>query len=148
VLALSGWDGDNLLACLVAKELGAGEVIARFTNTELVGLLSGSGIDATVSSRLSAANEILRFVRRGIIHSVTTFSDSDAEAIELEVRPGSPAIGKTLNDLNPPASLIIGGVQRGDKAFVPRGSTIIEEGDHLIVIARPEAIAAAESLSG
>jgi trk system potassium uptake protein TrkA len=148
VLALSGWDGDNLLACLVAKELGAGEVIARFTNTDLVALLSGAGIDATVSSRLSAANEILRFVRRGIIHSVTTFSDSDAEAIELEVRPGSPAIGKTLNDLNPPASLIIGGVQRGDKAFVPRGSTVIEEGDHLIVIARPEAIAAAESLSG
>lgn len=148
VLALSGWDGNNLLACLVAKELGAGEAIARFTNTDLVRLLSGVGIDATVSSRLAAANEILRFVRRGVIHSVTTFSDSDAEAIELEVGPASPAIGKSLNDLNPPASLIVGGVQRGKDAFVPRGNTVIEEGDHLIVIARPEAIAAAESLSG
>ena len=148
VMALTGWDSENVLGALVAKSLGAGEVIARFTNTELVGMLSGLGIDATVSSRLSAANEILRFVRRGVIYSVVTFSDSDAEAIELEVGPDSPAIGKTLADLKLPHSLIIGGVQRQDKAFVPRGITEIQEGDHLIVIALPEAISTAEKLSG
>lgn len=148
VMALSGWDSENVVGALVAKALGAHEVIARFTNTNLVGLLSGIGIDATVSSRLSAANEILRFVRRGVIHSVVTFSDSDAEAIELEVGPKSPAIGETLADLRLPHSLIIGGVQRGSKAFVPRGSTTIEEGDHLIMIALPEALGTAEKLSG
>ena len=44
--------------------------------------------------------------------------------------------------------MIIGGVQRGKEAFVPRGNTMIEAGDHLIVIALPEAIAMAEKLSG
>jgi trk system potassium uptake protein TrkA len=148
VMALSGWDSENVVGALVAKALGAHEVIARFTNTDLVGLLSGIGIDATVSSRLSAANEILRFVRRGVIHSVATFSDSDAEAIELEIGPNSPAIGKTLADLRLPHSLIIGGVQRGSEAFVPRGNTKVEAGDHLIMIALPEALATAEKLSG
>jgi trk system potassium uptake protein TrkA len=148
VMALTGWDSENVLAALVAKSLGAGEVIARFTNTDLIGLLSGIGLDATVSSRLSAANEILRFVRRGVIHSVVTFSDSDAEAIELEVGPGSEAIGRTLADLKLPHSLIIGGIQRGAEAFVPRGTTTIEVGDHIIAIALPEAIGAAEKLSG
>lgn len=148
VMALTGWDSENVLGALVAKSLGAREVIARFTNTELVGMLTGLGIDATVSSRLSAANEILRFVRRGVIYSVVTFSDSDAEAIELEVGPKSPAIGKTLADLKLPHSMIIGGVQRGNEAFVPRGITEIAEGDHLIVITLPEAIATAEKLSG
>lgn len=148
VMALTGWDSENVLGALAAKSLGAREVIARFTNTDLVGLLSGIGIDATVSSRLSAANEILRFVRRGVIHSVATFSDSDAEAIELEVGPKSPAIGRTLADLKLPHTLIIGGVQRGIEAFVPRGNTSIEVGDHLIVIALPSAIATAEKLSG
>jgi len=148
VMALTGWDGENMLGALAAKALGAGEVIARFTNTELAGLVSGYGIDATVSSRLSAANEILRFVRRGVIHSVVTFSDSDAEAIELEVGSASPAIGKTLADLKLPHSMIVGGVQRGGEAFVPRGNTRIEVGDHLIVIALPEAISTAERLSG
>jgi Trk K+ transport system NAD-binding subunit len=79
---------------------------------------------------------------------VVTFSDSDAEAIELEVGPKSPAIGETLADLRLPHSLIIGGVQRGSEAFVPRGNTKIQAGDHLIMIALPEAIATAEKLSG
>lgn len=148
VMALSGWESENIVGALVAKSLGAHEVIARVTDTDLVGLLPDVGIDASVSSRLSAANEILRFVRRGVIHSVTTFSGSDAEAIELEVGPNSPAIGKTLAELKLPRSLIVGGVQRGSESFVPRGNTRIAVGDHLIVIALPEAIATAEKLSG
>lgn len=148
VMAVTGWDGENVLAALAAKSLGAKEVIARFTNTQLMGLGAGVGIDATVSPRLSAANEILRFVRRGAIYSVATFSDSDAEAIELEVGPDSRAVGKTLIELKLPHSLIVGGVQRGEKAFVPTGNTRIEVGDHLIVIALPDAISVAEHLSG
>jgi trk system potassium uptake protein TrkA len=148
VLALTGWDGQNLLGCLVARALGAGEVIARFIDTDLVGLLGGSGIDATVSSRLSAANEILRFVRRGVIHSAVTIPGSEAEAIELEVGPNSPAIGKTLASLKIRRSVIVGGVQRNGEAFVPRGDTEIQVGDHLIVIALPDGIPAAEKLSG
>lgn len=148
VLALTGWDGDNLLGSQVARALGAGEVTARFTNPELVGLLAGTSVDATVSPRLSAANEILRFVRRGVIHSAVAIPGSQAEAIELEVGPNSPAIGKTLRELKLPKTLIIGGVQRDEEAFVPRGETRIEEGDHLIAVALPEGIPAAEKLSG
>ena len=70
------------------------------------------------------------------------------EAVFLEVGPDSPAVGKTLADMKLPHSLIVGGVQRGDEAFVPRGNQRIEAGDHLIVIALPEAIEAAEKLSG
>jgi len=148
VLALTGWDGNNLLGCHVARALGAGEVIARFTNTELAGLLGGGSIDATVSSRLSAANEILRFVRRGKIHSAVTIPGSEAEALELEVGPRSPAIGKTLADLKLPRTLIIGGIQRAGDAFVPHGNTEIREGDHLIAVALPAGIPVAEKLSG
>jgi trk system potassium uptake protein TrkA len=148
VMSLSGWDGENVLGALAAKALGAKETIARFSRTELVGLITGAGIDAAVSSRLSAANEILRFVRRGVIHSVVTFADSDAEAMELEIGPNSDAIGKTVAELHLPHSMIIGGLQRGNEAVVPRGDTSIEVGDHLIVITLPETIGVAEKLSG
>ena len=148
VLALTGWDSDNLLGSQVAHALGAGEVISRFNNTELVGLLGGAGINATVSPRRSAANEILRFVRRGLIYSAVSIPGSDAEAIELEVGPNSPAIGKTLRELKLPKSLIIGGVQRDGDAFVPRGETEIQQGDHLIAVALPDGIPVAEKLSG
>src|SRR5690606_33912189 len=81
VLALTGWDHVNVLGCLVAKALGAATAVARFNRIAYVNLLAGTGIDAAVSSRLIAAGAILRFVRRGRIHSVVTFNDTDAEAI-------------------------------------------------------------------
>ena len=148
VLALTGWDEVNILGCLVAKAVGVPTVVARLHRHDLVRLITGIGIDSGVSTRLTAANEILRYVRRGNVHSVVTFQDIDAEAIEVEVGEASPAVGKTLRELHLPHELIVGGVIRGNQAFVPRGDTAIEVGDRLIVIALPKAVHEVEQLSG
>ncbi len=139
-LGLSGWDEVNLLGCLVAKAIGAGMVISRFNRVSYVNLLSGVGIDAAVSSRLMAASAILRFVRQGAIEQVATFSDTDAEAIEIEVASGAEAIGKTLFELQLPLGVIIGGISRDNTTFVPDGSTVIKPGDHIIFFALPRDI--------
>lgn len=146
VLGLTGWDEVNILGCLVAKALGVPTAVARFHRFEYVSLLAGHGIDAGVSTRLAAASEILRFVRRGLIHSVATFQDTDAEAIELQVGPESEAVGKSLRDIGLPKSAIVGGVVRGKKAFIPHGDTEIKVGDRLIAIALPKAIPSVEKL--
>ena len=148
MLALSGWDEVNILGCLVAKAVGVPTTVARLHRLDLVRLLAGVGIDTAVSTRLNAAGAILRFVRRGKVHSVATFHDSDAEAIEVEVGESSPSAGKSLRVLHLPHEVIVGGVIRGDKVFVPRGDTVIEIGDHLIVITLPEAVHEIEQLSG
>jgi trk system potassium uptake protein TrkA len=146
VLALTGWDEVNILGCLIAKALGAEMTAARFHRFEYVGLLPGVGIDAAVSSRLAAANAILRFVRRGHVHSVATFQDSAAEAIELEIDAGSESIGKSIAEMRLPRTVIVGGVVRGNDAFVPHGDTEVEAGDRLIVFALPQAIQSVEKL--
>jgi len=146
-LGMSGWDEVNLLSCLVAKASGAGMVIARFNRIAYVGLLSGVvGIDAAVSSRLMAASAILRFVRQGKVEQVATFSDTDAEAIEIEVSEGANAVGKTLLDLKLPVGVIIGGVSRNGTTFVPDGSTIIRSGDHIIFFSLPRDIEESSAL--
>ena len=145
-LGLTGWDEVNLLACLVAKASGAGMVISRFNRISYVGLLSGVGIDAAVSSRLMAASAILRFVRIGKVEQVATFSDTDAEAIEIEVTPGAEAVGKTLLDLKLPVGVIIGGILRNGTTFVPDGSSVIREGDHIIFFSLPRDIEESSAL--
>jgi len=147
-LALTGWDEINILGSLVAKAVGVPTVVARFHRLDLVTLLAGTGIDGAVSSRLAAANEILRFVRRGRIHSVVTFQDSDAEALEVEIEEKSAIVGMSLRDMHLPHDLIVGGIVRGDRAFVPRGQSRIQAGDRLIVIALPGAVHLVEELSG
>ena len=146
VIGATGWDEVNILGCLIAKALGAETTVARFQRIEYAALLTGHGIDAGVSTRLAAANQILRHVRRGQIHSVATFQDTVAEAIDLQVGADSDAIGKNLHDIGLPKTAIIGGVFRGKKAFVPHGTTEIQAGDRLIAIALPEAIPAVEKL--
>lgn len=140
VLALTGWDEVNITACLVAKALGAASTVARFNRIEYVSLLSGVGIDAAVSARLLAASAILRFVRHGKIQQVVTFSDTDAEAIELEVAEDAPAIGSSLIELELPRGVVIGGVSRADTTFVPDGSTVIRAGDQLILFSLPASV--------
>jgi trk system potassium uptake protein TrkA len=146
VLGLTGWDEVNVLGCLLAKALGASSTVARFNRIEYVSLLQGTGIEAAVSSRLIAAGAILRFVRRGRIHSVVTFKDTDAEAIELEVGKNSPAVGKTLVDLGMPRDAVIGGVLRDGKTFVPSGISTIEPGDRIILFSMPDSITTVEKL--
>ncbi len=147
-LALTGWDEINILGSLVAKAVGIPTAVSRFHRLDLVTLLAGVGIDGAVSSRLSAANEILRFVRRGRIHSVVTFQDSEAEALEVEVAASSNIIGKTLRDIHLPHDVIVGGIIRDDRAFVPRGQTQVMAGDRLIAISLPDSIQLVGELSG
>lgn len=146
VLALTGWDEMNITACLVAKALGAASTIARFNRIDFVSLLSGVGIDAAVSSRLLAASAILRFIRHGRIQQVVTFSDTDAEALELEVAEGAPAIDKSLAELRIPHGVVVGGISRVDTTFVPDGSTRIREGDRIIVFAIADRVEDASEL--
>ncbi len=148
VLALTGWDEINILGSLVAKAVGIPTAVSRFHRLDLVTLLDGVGIDGAVSSRLSAANEILRFVRRGRIHSVVTFQDSDAEALEVEVEESSDIVGKTLREIHLSHDMIVGGIVRDERAFVPRGQSRIQAGDRLIIIALPDAIHLVGELSG
>jgi trk system potassium uptake protein TrkA len=146
VLGLTGWDEVNVLGCLLGKALGASSTVARFNRIEYVSLLQGTGIEAAVSSRLIAAGAILRFVRRGRIHSVVTFKDTDAEAIELEVGKDSPAVGRTLVELGMPRDAVIGGVLRHGKTFVPSGISTIEAGDRIILFSMPDSITTVEKL--
>lgn len=146
VLALTGWDEVNVLSCLVAKAQGAGMVIARFNRIPYVRLLAGVGIDAAVSSRLMAASSILRYVRQGRVEQVATFSDTDAEAIEIEVADDSVAVGIALMDLDLPRGVIIGGISRNETTFVPDGSSIIRPGDHIIFFALPDDIESSSAL--
>jgi trk system potassium uptake protein TrkA len=145
-MALTGWDEVNVLGCLVAKAQGAGMVISRFNRISYVQLLAGVGIDAAISSRLMAASAILRFVRRGQVEQVATFSDTDAEAIEIEVEKGSRAEDKTLLDLALPVGVIVGGISRNGTTFVPDGSTVIRSGDHIIFFALPRDIEESSAL--
>lgn len=56
--------------------------------------------------------------------------------IEVVVRPASLASGRMVVDLSLPPSALILLLKRGDEAFIPRGSTVLQAGDRLVIATR------------
>ena len=63
-----------------------------------------------------------------------------SELAEVRVPPGSQAEGKSLLDLKLPGGVLVVLIHRGEDVIVPRGSTVIEPGDVLLVLAEADAI--------
>jgi cell volume regulation protein A len=59
----------------------------------------------------------------------------DAELTDVIVPYNSQAAGRTIVDLNTPEKCLIMLISRNDKFIIPTGSTVIEGGDVLLVLA-------------
>lgn len=144
-LALTNDDEDNLIAALLARRLGARKVAALINRLNYLPLAQRLGISTSLSPRLVTVDRILQFVRKGVVVSVTTFREEEAEAIELMAVPGSPFIGKPLRELKLPRDAIVGAIVRpGGEALVPRGDAVIAEGDRVIFFTLEGAVARLE----
>lgn len=145
VIATTGEDAANVMACAYASAEGASFTVAVLHRLALLPLIRRFGINAAVSPRTASANAVLRQLRGGVA-AVTTFLESDAEVDELEIEPGSPADGATVSDLHLPHDVLLGAVIRpGVPGAIVRGNTVLQANDHVIVFARPNALANARS---
>ncbi len=134
VVALTGEDDANILACLFAKKAGARETIAVLHRLELRGLLSDAGVDVAISPRTASANEVLRTLQGGV-SAVATSLDDDIAFYEVEIAAGSKADGVTIADLRLPHDTLVAAVSRDGETSMCRGSTQLQPGDHVVFTA-------------
>jgi trk system potassium uptake protein TrkA len=136
VVATSGEDTANVLACAFAAAEGSGFTIAVLHRLALLPLVGQFGIDATLSPRTASANAVLREVRGGE-GAVATFLDSDIEVNELVVAPGSRADGAVVADLHLSRSILLGAAVHPDGGVeIVRGPTRLTAGDKVVVFSR------------
>jgi len=141
VIAATGDDASNVLACAYAAAEGDAFTVAVLHRLALLPLVRQFGIDAALSPRTASANAVLRHIRGGTA-SVATFLESDVEVNEFEIQPGSAAEGSLVADLHLPHSVLLGAVTRPDgTAEIVRGRTLLNAGDSVVVFSRPDALA-------
>jgi trk system potassium uptake protein TrkA len=145
-LAVTRDEEDNIISCLMAKHLGVRKTIAHVEKLDYIPLANTIGIDALINKKLSAANAILKFVRKGEIVSVATLHGIEAEVIEMVAQKGSPVTKKPLKDLKFPGGAIIGCVIHNGEVAIPVGSTRINPQDRVVVFTLPRAIKDVEEL--
>ncbi|MCW3016531.1 MAG: TrkA family potassium uptake protein [Solirubrobacterales bacterium] len=138
VIAVTGDDEDNMLICQMAKEKYLCErIIARVNNPRNREWFELLGIQPTVS----ATDLILRLIEHevpsyGLVH-LLDLRDEQLEIIEVEVAEGSPAASVQVADVKLPEGVLIISILRDGSGFVPKGDTVINAGDEVLLVLDP-----------
>ena len=133
VVCVTEDDKLNLMMALLCKHMGAKKTVVRVYRTEYADLIETVGIDVVISARLLSASEVLAFVRRGGVVSVSILEGAKAEAIEVIVQEGAKVAGKKLMEVDLPKECLVCAYVRNDKAAIPNGNTILLPGDRTIL---------------
>ena len=140
-LAVTGRSETNILAAMQAKRMGVKKVIAEVENLNYIRLAESVGIDTIINKKRVTASNIFRFTMSTDVQAIRCLSGSEAEVLEFIVKPNSPATKCMIKDMRLPQDVIIGGIVRGDKAFIAEGDTRINAYDRVVVFSMPESIA-------
>ena len=133
VICLTEDDKLNLMLALLSKHLGAKKTVVRIYRTEYADLIEKVGVDIVISARLLSASEVLAFVRRGGVVSVSILEGAKAEAVEVIVQEGAKVAGKKLMEVDLPRECLVCAYVRNGNAAIPNGHTILQPGDRTIL---------------
>lgn len=139
-VAVTGNSETNILSCIVAKRLGVKKTIAEIENINYIRLAESIGVDTVINKKLITASRIFRYTMSTDVSTIKCLTGSDAEVLEFIVKPGSPITKGKLKVVSFPKDAIIGGVVRGDTAFIAKGDSEIKPYDRVVVFALPSAI--------
>jgi len=149
-LALTDDDEDNIMACLLAKRMGARRVLALINRRAYADLMHGTQIDIALSPAQAMLGELLAHVRRGDVQSVHSLRRGVAEALEIVARgdcKSSRVVGRQVSEIRLPPEVHMGLIVRGlqcdgqegaaaavadPEVIIPRSHTVIESGDHVV----------------
>jgi trk system potassium uptake protein TrkA len=147
IVASTGNDENNIIACLLAKKLGAALGVAVISKPEYVSIINEAGLlDRAVSPYYATMNAFLRFVRGTSILAITLLQGVPGELLEVRVSAGSRWVGKALKTARLPKQAIVAAIVRGEVASIGTGDTVLHEGDQVIVFAPLGAASKLESV--
>ncbi|MBC8159173.1 MAG: Trk system potassium transporter TrkA, partial [Alphaproteobacteria bacterium] len=146
VVAVTNDDETNILSSLLAKRYGSARAIALINKSTYEPLITTLGIDVVVSPRHITVSTILQHIRRGRIHSVHTLREGFGELIEAEALATSSLVGPPLREIDLPSGVLIGAIVRDGQVINPRGDTVIEANDRVVLFAAADAVRKVEQL--
>lgn len=134
LVTATGFDEDNLLLALMAKERGIEDVIAKVSRGIYTELISNLGVDMALNPLDITVSNILRIIQGSKRVISSELIQGQAEIMELVAAPHMKLLGKPIRTLKLPKGTLIAAIRRGSEAIIPNGDTVIHEEDHIILI--------------
>ena len=112
-VAAAGDDSENLMICMIAKEMGVKRLISLVDAAEHTETFKQAGINLQVNPDVVAARHIYRMISHPYVKD--SLSLENAEIFEIEVEEGMKCVGKWVSKLSTPSGVKVLVVQRGGK---------------------------------
>lgn len=136
-------DEQNLLASLLAKQLGTNRTVSVTEAGSYVALFEAVGVDVAINPREATAEEITRFTREQRAENVALIEGDRAEVIEIQIDVDSVLVDRpireSIQDL--PEGVVVGAITRDGTHVTPRGDTVVQVDDHVVVFVRGDVVA-------
>ena len=142
----TGYDEQNLLLALTAKQKGIEDVISKISRESYSGLIEEMGVDMVLNPLDITAAYIFSIIQgeKRVISSMLV--QGQAEIIEIVATPGMKMVGDTLQNLNLPKGVLIASIYRQGEVIIPDGNARIKDGDRVIMFSLLSDIADLEKL--
>ena len=140
LIAVTGDDEDNLIACQVAKHrFNVQRTISRVRNPEHEKIFKVLGIDVTVSSTRLILEHIKHELPSHTLMHLLDIQERGLVVVEVKVPPESATVGRQVKELSlPPESILSLIIRKEKKPTVPTASTVIQAEDQIIAVTHPE----------
>jgi trk system potassium uptake protein TrkA len=140
VVAATGDDEDNLVVSLLAKqEFAVPRVIARVNHPKNEWLFNENwGVDLPVSTPHLITALVEEAVTVGRLVRILQFEGGHVRLVEVTLADDSPAIDRSIAELDVPRNATIVAIVRAEHVVMPRGDSIFEPGDEVLAMVTPE----------
>jgi trk system potassium uptake protein TrkA len=138
LIAVTGDDEDNLVACQVAKgRFGVPMTIARLNDPRNERLFKALGIDVTVSATTAILDKIEMELPLHRLHRLLHLKKTDLDLVEIQLPEKGGSVGKALKDVYlPQGSLVILLVDTEGTPRLPTSESVLRASDEVIAITR------------
>lgn len=135
LIAVTGRDQDNLIACQLAKQMfQVRRTVARINNPKNAAVMKQLGVDIPVSSTDNIARLLEREVDISSIKQIMSLNRGETSLCELQIPENYKRSGVRLMELRLPEESIIVSITRDGRMIIPRGNTQIMKNDKVLVL--------------
>ncbi|MGK0389014.1 MAG: trk system potassium uptake protein TrkA [Maribacter sp.] len=140
-IAVTSSEKINILAAILAKQLGAKKTIARISSAEHMEKRNKErfmqmGVDILISPQKLAAAEIERLLQRASFTDLFEFENGKISIVGFTLDTTCPLINHTINQVDKlTKDFAFRGIAllREHQTIIPRGNTMLHKGDHLYI---------------
>lgn len=140
--ALTGFDEENILISFFASSREVPRVVTKIDRNELAAMAEKLGIDSITSPKKAVSNVITSYARAlentlgSNVETMYKLMDGSVEALEFKVQSDFKYQNTEIKDMQLKENVLVAGIIRKRKAFIPSGSDKILSGDKIIVISK------------